>query len=75
MPPYWGKGLATEMAEAMLAIGFDHIGLRSIIAMIYAGNDKSRRVAEKLGFQFERTTAWKGSQAMLYRKRPDQGAA
>ena len=75
MPPYWGKGLATEMAEAMLAIGFDHVRLRSIIAMIYASNDRSRRVAERLGFQFERLTAWKGSEAMLYRKRADQGAA
>jgi len=75
MPGYWGKGLATEMAEAMLAIGFDHVRLRSIIAMIYASNDRSRRVAERLGFQFERLTAWKGSEAMLYRKRADQGAA
>jgi RimJ/RimL family protein N-acetyltransferase len=72
MPQYWGKGLATEMATAMLAVGFDHLGLPSVIAMTYAGNGRSRRVAEKLGFQFERETAWKGSQAMLYRKTPER---
>jgi ribosomal-protein-alanine N-acetyltransferase len=51
---YWGQGYATEMAEAMLSIGFDALHLTHIYAATDAGNVKSRRVMEKCGMTFLR---------------------
>jgi ribosomal-protein-alanine N-acetyltransferase len=64
---YWRQGLATEMIHAILPIGFEHLRLASVIALIYARNASSRKLAERVGFRFEREALWKGSQAMLYR--------
>lgn len=66
---YWGKGFAIEMAREILQLGFDKYELKSIVALIDADNIRSRRVAEKLGFHFERNVAWKGFPAMLFRLR------
>jgi len=63
----WGQGLATEMVQAILPIGFEDLRLSSVIALVYAGNIRSRNLAERVGFHFEKETLWKGSQAMLYR--------
>jgi ribosomal-protein-alanine N-acetyltransferase len=64
---YWGKGLATEMAKAIVEIGFERLELESLIALVDAPNLASRKVAEKLGFHFERNTIWKSLPTMLYR--------
>lgn len=55
----WGRGLATEAARAVLRYGFEVLKLRRIWCGHYEGNDRSRRVVEKLGFryQFEREEA------------------
>ena len=50
--PYWGRGYATEAALAAMAYGFDELGLSAIWAGYYEGNERSRRVQEKLGFEF-----------------------
>jgi len=47
---YWGRGLATEAAEAFVDFGFDELGLQRIVAMVEVGNGASVRVLEKLGF-------------------------
>jgi HAD superfamily hydrolase (TIGR01509 family) len=65
----WGMGFAMEMAREILNLGFDRFQLKSIVALIDADNIRSRRVAEKLGFHFERNVTWKGLPAMLYRLR------
>lgn len=52
---YWGMGLATEIAQALLDFGFNQVGLKRIIATIDPHNLPSRRVAEKLGMKYERT--------------------
>jgi RimJ/RimL family protein N-acetyltransferase len=46
---WWGRGLATEAAAASIAYGFETLGLRSVVSIIDAGNERSLRVAEKLG--------------------------
>ncbi len=56
---YWiksdltGKGLATEAAGALVALGFENMGIHRILMRIAVGNHPSRRVAEKLGFSYE----------------------
>jgi RimJ/RimL family protein N-acetyltransferase len=49
----WGAGLATEAATALLRDGFDHLGLSELIAVIHPENERSRRVATKLGMRPE----------------------
>lgn len=51
---YWGQGLATEAAMAMLHYGFDIIGLKRIIAVVKPDNIASRKVIEKMGMKFEK---------------------
>jgi len=51
---YWGQGLATEAANAMLHYGFDIIGLDRIIAAVKPDNIASKKVIEKMGMKFEK---------------------
>ena len=51
--PYWGRGYATEAAEAMIAFGFDGIGLNKIHAAYFLRNPASARVIEKIGMTYE----------------------
>jgi RimJ/RimL family protein N-acetyltransferase len=51
---YWGQGLATEAARAILHYGFEKLNLSRLISVIDSENNASRRVAEKIGMAFER---------------------
>ena len=52
-PEYGGLGYATEAARAMLALGFDGLGLHRIIVRIDERNEPSARVARRLGMRQE----------------------
>jgi RimJ/RimL family protein N-acetyltransferase len=54
----WGKGLATEGVRALLAKGFEELGLQRIYATTYEENVRSRRVMEKAGMRLARTFHW-----------------
>lgn len=47
---HWGRGYATEAAQAVLDWGFGRLELDQITAMIHADNQASAAVAERLGF-------------------------
>jgi RimJ/RimL family protein N-acetyltransferase len=47
----WGRGLATEGARASLDHAFGELALESVISVIDPGNERSVRVAEKLGMR------------------------
>lgn len=49
-PAYWGRGLVVEAMEAVIAVAFKRLGLDHLWCCRFAGNEKSRRVQEKLGF-------------------------
>ena len=51
----WGQGLATEAACAVRDFAFGPAGLTHLVSLIRAGNDRSRRVAEKVGMTLEAT--------------------
>ena len=51
--PYWGRGYASEAAQAAVAHGFGELGLNRIYATVFGGNTASRRVAEKAGMKYE----------------------
>lgn len=46
---HWGHGYATEGARAVLAFGFEVIGLEEIVSFTVPANARSRRVMEKIG--------------------------
>lgn len=56
-PPEWGRGLATEMAQAMLRYGFESAGLARVVGIADAENAASRRVLEKVGMTRNREEA------------------
>jgi RimJ/RimL family protein N-acetyltransferase len=47
----WGHGYATEGARAALEHGFGVLGLREIVSMTVAPNERSWRVMERLGMK------------------------
>jgi RimJ/RimL family protein N-acetyltransferase len=50
---FWGQGLATEGAQAVLRLGFDDLKLLEIVALTVPANRRSRRVMEKLGMTYD----------------------
>ncbi len=50
-PDAWGRGYATEAGRAMLGMARYAMGLRSLRARYYVGNEASGNVLRKLGFR------------------------
>jgi RimJ/RimL family protein N-acetyltransferase len=46
---FWGRGLATEAARAIVEHGFERLGVPRLICLIDPGNDASLRVATNAG--------------------------
>ena len=53
---YWGQGFMPEAARELLRHAFLDLNLVRIWCGYYDGNDKSKRVQEKLGFKYQWTT-------------------
>jgi RimJ/RimL family protein N-acetyltransferase len=64
---YWGRGLATELAVAVVAVGFERLGLQEIVCFTLPTNRASWRVMEKTGFEYERDVVHAGLPHVLYR--------
>lgn len=47
--PYWGRGYAVEAAKAVLAFGFEQLGLDEILAFTVKHNRRSWQLMERLG--------------------------
>ena len=54
--PFWGQGLIPEAARELLRHAFEDLGMRAVWCGYYEGNEKSRRVQEKLGFVYHHST-------------------
>ncbi len=52
-PRHWGHGYATELATALVAFGLGQLALKRVSAIVAIENDRSRRVLEKAGLQWE----------------------
>ena len=65
--PFWGRGYATEVAQASLGYGFKNFLLEHIIALVHPDNLASSGVIEKCGMKYEQTLALWGIQLRRYR--------
>lgn len=54
--PFWGQGMIPEAAQELLRYAFEKLGMRAVWCGYYEGNDKSRKVQEKLGFVYQHKT-------------------
>jgi 3-dehydroquinate dehydratase / shikimate dehydrogenase len=50
---YWGKGYATEGAQAALQYGFEMLNLKEIVSFTAVLNMRSRRIMEKIGMHHD----------------------
>jgi RimJ/RimL family protein N-acetyltransferase len=50
---YWGRGYGTEVARALVAYGFDHLGLERMWSTCDAENTASANILEKTGMKRE----------------------
>ncbi|MBI3242346.1 MAG: GNAT family N-acetyltransferase [Chloroflexi bacterium] len=51
---YWGQGLTTEVARAIVEYGFERLRLSRLICLIEPENIASQRVAGKIGMTLEK---------------------
>jgi ribosomal-protein-alanine N-acetyltransferase len=56
----WGKGYATEATRAVLAFGFNTVGLDEISAVTHADNAASQHVLTKVGLKRDGTLNYNG---------------
>ena len=69
---YWGQGLGTEAAQAILDYGFEKLNLSRLICLIDKENLASIKVAEKIGMTFEKEGKDEIGPFLLYsRNKPD----
>ena len=54
--PWWGRGIVPEAAREVLRRAFEDLSLARVWCGYFDGNEKSRRVQEKLGFRYQWTT-------------------
>lgn len=52
---FWGRGYMPEAAKELLRRGFVELGMTTIWCGYYDGNEKSKRVQEKVGFVYHHT--------------------
>lgn len=50
---FWGFGLATEAAKALISFGFTELGLHRIFATVDPANKASVKVLQKIGMSYE----------------------
>lgn len=63
---HWGRGLATEAAQAAMKYGFEKLGFERIIATVQSGNQASLRVVEKLGMHEEGSIERNGREVLVF---------
>jgi RimJ/RimL family protein N-acetyltransferase len=68
LPEVWGEGYAPETGAVFLEYGFDSLNLSRIVARIHKENQRSVRVAQKLGMIYEKDLIYDGVGWMNYVK-------
>jgi RimJ/RimL family protein N-acetyltransferase len=67
--PHWGRGYASEAARAAYDYAIATLRRERVISLIRPGNERSMRVADKLGFVRDGMVEVLGAPAMVYANR------
>jgi ribosomal-protein-alanine N-acetyltransferase len=62
----WGRGLATELAHALVERAFSELELHRLVAVVRPENEASKRVLAKAGLHFERLEHHYGADVELW---------
>ena len=71
---FWGQGLATEAAAAVVRHAFEDLHIPRLIGVVRVGNEASRRVLEKVGMRFVRDYEYDGHRALWYESENPEAA-
>lgn len=66
LPAHWGKGLATEAAQAVVDHAFSRLALNRLIGLVHPTNAASIRVLEKTGGRFDALIPYQGEPTARY---------
>ncbi len=69
---FWGQGLGTEAARAIVHYGFEQLKLSRLICMMYPENQASVKVARNIGMTFEKELEDEKGPFLLYSANPRQ---
>lgn len=70
---FWGKGIATEAAQAVKDYAFNQLNIPHLISIIHVDNIASKQVAQKIGLSHMKQTHFKGNLVdVFYIKRVDK---
>lgn len=67
--PYWGLGLATEVASRCVDLANRALGLATIVGLTDPANRASQHVLEKVGLRYERDCVHDDHPSALFRRR------
>ena len=63
----WGRGFATEIARALVAVWETECSEPSLVGIVMKGNLSSERVLLKTGFSYERDAVFHDAQCSVFR--------
>jgi RimJ/RimL family protein N-acetyltransferase len=64
--PYWGQGLATEVARFSVNYGFENLEMEEIIGLVVPENRASARVLQKAGLHLIGSAQYFGFELLKY---------
>lgn len=66
LPTYWGRGLASEAANAISDYAFSKLHLKDLISIIDTANHRSLLLAKRLGMNALKKTVFHGFEVFVY---------
>lgn len=63
---FWGKGIGSEAAQAVLELGLHQFKFKRIVCIVYPQNIPSIKIIEKLNFQFEKNIVLNDKELLQY---------
>jgi len=67
LPAVWGRGYASEAAQACRDLAFERSLAPSVISIIHTSNTRSANVARRNGMAWERNTLYRGLSVDVFR--------
>lgn len=66
IPDFWGEGIVTEAALEVLKFGFETADMERVVAATDTPNQRSVRVLQRLGMDFQERREWHGLDTVFY---------